>query len=152
LHAIVERLSALRSVREREDFRTLLLLTRRIHNIVPQVSELELKWLEEGWLPHPANYEQYNHPEPAARGLRDALEGRQPRIERAAAAGDYGTALLELAALAIPVSKFFDEVLVIDPEHRDDTHHRKALVDRLATLLTLYFDIRELAGQADSNR
>jgi glycyl-tRNA synthetase beta chain len=152
LHAVVERLAALRSVRDREDFRTLLLLTRRIHNIVPQVAKLELEWTEAGWLPQPANYEQYEHPEPVARDLRAALEAQQVKVERAAEAGDYATAVVELAALAAPVSKFFDDVLVIDEKSRDDTHHRKELVARLAGLLTRYFDIRELAGQADSNR
>jgi glycyl-tRNA synthetase beta chain len=152
LYAVVERLAALRSVRDREDFRTLLLLTRRIHNIVPQVSTLELGWLDEGWLPRPANYEQYDHPEPAARELREALQAQQAKVEIAANTGDYQAAIDELAALAAPVSKFFDEVLVIDEKQRDHTHHRKELVARLAGLLTRYFDIRELAGQADSNR
>jgi glycyl-tRNA synthetase beta chain len=152
LHTIVERLTALRGVRDREDFRTLLLLTRRIHNIVPQVSKLELEWVETGWLPSPANYEEYEHPEAAARDLREALRSQQPKVERAADAGDYATALSELATLAAPVGKFFDEVLVIDENQRDHTHHRKELVARLAGLLTRYFDIRELAGQADAKR
>ncbi|HEX4825518.1 MAG TPA: glycine--tRNA ligase subunit beta [Candidatus Polarisedimenticolaceae bacterium] len=152
LHAIVERLRALRSMRQSQDFATLLLLTKRIHNIVPQVAQLELKWIDEGWLPQPANYDQYTHPEPAAHALREALASQQPKIERAADAGDYETTILELAALAGPVSKFFDDVLVIDEAQRNDTHHRSQLVGRLGSLLTRYFDIRELAGQADAKR
>jgi len=139
-------------MRGSEDFGTLLRLTKRIHNIVPQVSELELKWIDEGWLPQPPHYDQYTHPEPAARELRAALSARQPLIERAAAAGDYTTTVMELAALAGPVSKFFDDVLVIDESQRNHTHHRKELVSRLGSLLTRYFDIRELAGQADAKR
>jgi glycyl-tRNA synthetase beta subunit len=149
---IVERLTALRSVRSSDDFTTLLLLTKRIHNIVPQVAALELQWVGEGWQPQPPDYEHYAHPEPAARALRDALSAQQPKIERAADAGDYTTTILELSALAGPVSKFFDDVLVIDEGRRDDTHHRSQLVGRLGSLLTRYFDIRELAGQADGKR
>jgi glycyl-tRNA synthetase beta chain len=152
LHVIVERLTALRSVRSSDDFTTLLLLTKRIHNIVPQVAALELQWVGEGWQPQPPDYEHYAHPEPAARALRDALSAQQPKIERAADAGDYTTTILELSALAGPVSKFFDDVLVIDEGRRDDTHHRSQLVGRLGSLLTRYFDIRELAGQADGKR
>jgi glycyl-tRNA synthetase beta chain len=92
------------------------------------------------------------HPEPAARALREALAAQQPKVERAAAAGDYETTILELAALAEPVTRFFDDVLVIDEDRRNDTHHRSQLVGRLGSLLTRYFDIRELAGQAESKR
>lgn len=151
-YSLVERLQALRSVRDREDFRTLLLLTKRINNIVPQVDALEARWLEDGWLPSPPSYEDYEHPEPAARALRKALFETQERVGREAESGDYSEVMSHLAALADPVARFFDEVLVIDEAGRDDTHHRKELVARLAGLLTRYFDIRELAGQADSKR
>ena len=152
LFAIVERLSALRSMRGSEDFGTLLRLTKRIHNIVPQVQALEAKWAGEGWSPEPASYDQYAHREPAAQELREALTILQPKVDGAAAAGDYETAVRELSALAHPVSKFFDDVLVIDESQRNDTHHRSQLVGRLGSLLTRYFDIRELAGQADAKR
>lgn len=151
-YSLAERLRALRSVRDREDFRTLLLLTKRINNIVPQVGTLEETWLEEGWLPSPPRYEDYEHPEPAARALRKALFETQETVGREAESGDYGEVMSRLAALADPVARFFDDVLVIDEAKRDDTHHRKELVARLAGLLTRYFDIRELAGQADSKR
>jgi glycyl-tRNA synthetase beta chain len=152
LHAIVSRLEAVRSVRSSRDFNTLLLLTKRIHNITPQVAQLERTWLADGWLPTPARYEEYSHPEPAARALKEALAAQQPKVERAASEGDYRTSILELAALAEPVSRFFDDVLVIDEAQRDDTHHRSQLVGRLGALLTRYFDIRELAGQAEGKR
>jgi glycyl-tRNA synthetase beta chain len=92
------------------------------------------------------------HPEPSARALREALATRQTRVEKAAEAGDYRAAISELSALATPVSKFFEDVLVIDETQRNDTHHRSQLVGRLGSLLTRYFDIRELAGQAEGKR
>ena len=150
LHAIVERLAALRSVRGSADFTTLLSLTKRIQNIGPQVGALKTKWFDEGWQPQPADYEQYVHPEPAAQKLRAALESQQPKVELAAGVGDYQSTIRELSALAGPVSEFFDDVLVIDEAKRTDTIYRGELVKRLGSLLTRYFDIRELAGQAES--
>ena len=152
LHDITDRLAALRTVRQSDSFRTLLLLTRRFANIRKQATELTTKWLDEGWLPEPANSDQYVHPEPAARELLDALQSHQPKVERAASTGDYQSTIAELSALAEPASKFFDDVLVIDERQRNHTYYRVELVSGLETLLTRYFDIRELAGQADAKR
>ena len=48
-----------------------------------------------------------------------------------------------------PVATFFDEVLVLDPGNPPATRYRRELLSRLRAVLTRYFDLRELAGQAD---
>ncbi|HKQ59884.1 MAG TPA: glycine--tRNA ligase subunit beta, partial [Candidatus Polarisedimenticolaceae bacterium] len=149
LPALLARLEALRGVRSRPDFRTLLELTRRIHNIVPQVEQLEAHWRAQGWRPEER---AAVHAEPAAQALGAAIDQARERVEAAADGGGYDEVVLQLCRLAEPVRRFFDDVLVIDEQDRDGTHRRKELVARLASLTTRYFDIRELAGQAVSKR
>ena len=54
-----------------------------------------------------------------------------------------------LAEFVAPVGRFFDDVLVNDSDRPDETHHRGEMLRRLGAMLTRYFDLRELAGQAD---
>ena len=50
-----------------------------------------------------------------------------------------------------PVERFFDDVLVLDPARPDATAGRARLLsEKLKPLLVSYFDLRELAGQADA--
>jgi glycyl-tRNA synthetase beta subunit len=51
-----------------------------------------------------------------------------------------------------PVSKFFDDVLVLDPNDAAATMSRCRLLAHLRSTVTRDFDIRELAGQADAKR
>jgi glycyl-tRNA synthetase beta subunit len=51
--------------------------------------------------------------------------------------------------LVEPVSRFFDNVLVVDPKDLTGTYYRHELLSKLGSLLIRYFDIRELPGEAD---
>ena len=142
------RLRALRAVRDREDFTHMVDLTKRIYNIIPQA----LAKLEEskgnGWKPA-GSYDTYEDPKPAGRRLRAELDGLADSIETRAGAREYDGVVDALAGLVEPVDRFFEDVLLIDLERPDDTYHRREMLVRLGEVLTRYFDLRELAGQAD---
>jgi glycyl-tRNA synthetase beta chain len=142
------RLEAVRAVRERADFARLVELTKRIFNIVPKIAE-GARARGDGWQPKPERYEEFVDPDAAGRELRERLERSGPAVERQAQAKQYGGVIDSLADFVEPVARFFDQVLVNDPERLDETHHRGEMLRRLGAMLTRYFDIRELAGQAD---
>lgn len=68
--------------------------------------------------------------EPAERALGEALDAVRPGMEAALARGDYADAMTRTAALAEPVDRFFDEVMVM----HEDAGLR---ANRLALLATL---------------
>jgi glycyl-tRNA synthetase beta subunit len=68
---------------------------------------------------------------------------------RAATGRAYDDVVQILATFIEPVERFFQEVLVIDESAPGATQERYALLERLRGVLTRYFDIRELAGQAE---
>jgi glycyl-tRNA synthetase beta subunit len=61
---------------------------------------------------------------------------------------EYAGIVQNLASFVDPVECFFTDVLVIDSDNPGATRRRYELLSRLKQLLTKYFDIRELAGQA----
>lgn len=123
-------------------------LTKRIRNIVPQVSKLELQWIEEDWLP-PPHFDQFVDPKGEVQSLKQAYSVTNTRVQELASAGRYDEVVDELASLSNPVKDFFDKVLAVDPENRELTWHRGELLGRLRDLLTRYFDITHLAGEAE---
>ena len=149
LHDVMTRVRALGTVREREDFDRLVELTKRIYNIIPKAKADVLDKQDSGWLPGPEHYSEYDDPESSGRELRSLIETLAPAIDERAKSHAYDQVIDSLAEFVEPVDRFFRDVLVIDPEHPDDTYHRREMLVRLGGVLTRFFDIRQLAGQAD---
>jgi glycyl-tRNA synthetase beta subunit len=140
---VLRRLDAVKTVRRRDDFARLVELTKRVDNILTQGAAYV--GAAEGATVEPSHVEV----EEAAIGLSRLLDERDVVITSAAEARDYASVIDLLASFVSPVARFFDEVLVLDTEKIPRTRARLALLSRLRTVLTRYFDIRELAGQAD---
>jgi glycyl-tRNA synthetase beta chain len=143
------RLDAVRRVRERPDFAHLVDLTKRIYNIIPQTSDQVLAKLDDDWAPTPDNYEAFDEPKEAGRALRGLIAELGPSIQAKAGSKRYDEVIDLLARFVDPVERFFEDVLVIDSKQPDETYHRREMLVRLGGVLTRYFDIRELAGDAE---
>jgi glycyl-tRNA synthetase beta chain len=139
---VVARLEAIRTVRDRDDFRHLVKLTERANNIVTKNEELVEKLDSSG-------RDAYTETEAAAVTLCEMVHRQKPRMAVQADKARYDDIVESLSAFIEPVERFFDDVLVIDEGRPDATSHRYAVVSELRDLLTRYFDIRELAGQAE---
>jgi glycyl-tRNA synthetase beta chain len=136
------RLLAVRAQRESAELRLLAELTKRIVNIGPQAARMIEGW--KPWTPAAG----YADPVPAAAELRSRLDEVAAAVDGLAARGDYQAVVARLSSLAQPVARFFEDVLVLDPEDRDATHARAGLLDRLRSLLTSSFDLTQLGGEA----
>ena len=141
LHDVAARVDALRPVRQRDDFAHLVDLTKRVDNIL--VKNFGLAASPAG---APDGYEEQDE---AALALDGLIEGRTASIDASSERGRYGDVIEVLAEFIEPVERFFADVLVIDRERPEATRHRYGLLERLRSLLTRHFDIRELAGQAE---
>jgi glycyl-tRNA synthetase beta chain len=144
---IVVRLEFLRSARAHSEFGRLVDLTRRVDNICAQANAAILKALDSGF--QPARFEE---PEQAARELEMFHAKTAPRIREASEAHDFTTVVSSLTTYVDPIARYFDKVLVLDPTNIDATVARTNLLEQVKSTLTLDFDIRELAGQADIKR
>jgi glycyl-tRNA synthetase beta chain len=136
---ILARLEVVRTLRGRADFAKLVELTKRVDNILAHAPE--------GSTP-----KDFAETHDSAIALQHVHGGVKPRILSAAAANDFPAVLTQLSLLVAPVATFFDDVLVLDPKNPDATRSRCALLASVRDTVTRDFDIRELAGQADSNR
>jgi glycyl-tRNA synthetase beta chain len=136
---ILARLDVVRTLRGRADFAKLVELTKRVDNILAHAPE--------GSTP-----KDFAETHDSAIALQNAHGGVKPLILSAAAANDFPAVLTQLSRLVAPVATFFDDVLVLDPKNPDATRSRCALLASVRDTVTRDFDIRELAGQADSNR
>ncbi|MBZ5640239.1 MAG: glycine--tRNA ligase subunit beta [Acidobacteriia bacterium] len=141
---VLARFDAVRTVRDRSDFRRLVELTKRTWNITKQTSHLVLDAGSRGWTPGPRGPW-----DPAAEALEERLGSACATIEEAADGRRYTDVLDQLAQFVQPVSRFFDQVLVVDAEDLTGTYYRHELLSKLGALLIRYFDIRELPGEAD---
>lgn len=81
--------------------------------------------------------------EAAEVALSNELDNRLPDFDAALCAQEYGKALEILAELRAPVDRFFDEVLVMDPD-ADLRARRLALLARLREAFLRIADIGEL--------
>ncbi len=141
---VAARLEAIRKVRGRADFEHLVDLTKRVDNILSKgAAEIDRA------LSGAADVAGYLEREPAALRLESLVEECAPLMRLGSERKRYSEVVDLISRFIHPVERFFDEVLVIDPGHSEATHHRCELLGRLRTLLVSYFDIRELAGQAD---
>jgi glycyl-tRNA synthetase beta chain len=136
------RLDAVKGVRDREDFRHLVELTKRVANIQRKNGELLEQALAAGDVEH-------DDPEPAVADIEKLIREAGPAIDRKAGDGDYPAVIDSLAGFVGPVDTFFDKALVIDPEQPETTAHRLRVLARLRAVLTDHFDISELSGEAD---
>lgn len=140
---IEERLEALRAVRQRADFDRLVELTRRVENIRSKADGDFLRRTESV----SGSHDYRERAAPAVR-LRALLGEVGPAIERASREGDYVRVASLLAQFVEPVEAFFQQVLVLDPDDLDATRHRLGLMSKLHEVLTRYFDLTELPGEA----
>ena len=86
--------------------------------------------------------------EPAEASLVESLDAARPDIDASLAAGDYAAAMTRTAALAEPVDRFFDEVMVMD-EDASLRANRLALLAALADLANRTADLSRLAPGED---
>lgn len=140
---IEARLAALRAVRERTDFDRLVELTRRVENIRSKADSELLQRVES--VRGPGSYRERA---PAAVRLEELLGEARPEIEGAACEGDYVRVAAVLARFVQPVEAFFRDVLVLDPGDLDATRARLTLLSNVHEVLTRYFDLTELPGEA----
>jgi glycyl-tRNA synthetase beta chain len=143
LHDFMARLRAIRTVRSRTDFERLVDLTKRVDNILVQARERVLAALEQG-----VSADGYDEPQDAAVQLWRLVEARSEVMGGLETEHRYEAVVDMLAEFVKPVEQFFVDVLVIDPDNPSAMVSRLELMQRLRTLLTRCFDIRELAGQA----
>jgi glycyl-tRNA synthetase beta chain len=136
---ILSRLAVVQTLRGRSDFARLVELTKRVDNILANAPEGSA----------PSGHRESHATAIALQQAHDALS---PRILAASTANDFPAVIDHLSGLVAPVAKFFDDVLVLDTANPDATLSRCALLAQVRSTVTRDFDIRELAGQADTNR
>ena len=138
IHEIASRLDAIRRVRSRADFDLLVDLTKRVDNILTKNAD-KLGAAVDG----------FTDGEPAAVELASHADEIGPRIRQAAEEKRFDDIVDALAGFVAPVERFFDKVLVIDPDQPAATAARGQLLTRLRDVLIADYDIRELAGEAE---
>jgi glycyl-tRNA synthetase beta chain len=136
---ILARLTVVQTLRGRSDFAQLVELTKRVDNILANA-------------PKGSAPSGHRESHATALALQQAHDALRPRILAASAANDFPAVIDHLSGLVAPVAKFFDDVLVLDPANPGATLSRCALLAEVRSTVTRDFDIRELAGQADTNR
>jgi glycyl-tRNA synthetase beta chain len=142
------RLEALRRVRHREDFRHLVKLTERVDNILTKNTATIREIAAAG----AGTAERAGEPDAAAeRELVRLVAEHAPAMQAAAERGRYDDVVEDLSRFIEPVERFFDECLVVDPAQPAATRRRLDLLVQLNRLFTRYFDIRELAGDAEES-
>jgi len=142
---ILARLSFLKTIRGNANFARLVELTKRVDNICGQVRAVILGG--SGFEPG-----AYSEPDASVLALSEFHERMSTRIQAASRAHDFGTVVSSLSTYVEPIAAVFDNALVLDRDNMTATYHRYDLLDKVRTTLTADFDIRELAGQADTKR
>jgi len=136
---ILARLAIVATLRGRSDFAKLVELTKRVDNILAAAIA-------------PAATDGYAEDHATALALARAHDALAPQILSSSAANDFPAVIDRLSELVVPVAKFFDDVLVLDPQNPAATRWRCELLAKVRSTVTRDFDIRELAGQAGSTR
>jgi glycyl-tRNA synthetase beta chain len=129
----VARAEAVTAVRSSEDFAAVSAAFKRMKNILAQAEEKgELK----DSVPHAGTLH------PAEVDLADAAEETRNTVSDRIAVGEYVAALQAIAALRPHVDRFFDEVMVFDP----NPHIRRT---RLNMLSAIVGDFRRIADLSE---
>jgi glycyl-tRNA synthetase beta chain len=144
LHDVVGRLEALQQVRGRDDFRNLVKLTQRVHNIISKEQEKI-----DAIRTRAVNPAGYRETEAAADLLARMVAELGPLMAERSENKAYREVVELISRFIEPVERFFDDVLVVDERNPEATSRRYDLLIELKNLLTRYFDIREMAGQAE---
>ncbi|MBF0425527.1 MAG: glycine--tRNA ligase subunit beta [Magnetococcales bacterium] len=109
LFDIVQRVQALKTFKERPSYTALVAANKRIVNILRQCDPQSTHAVlanDTGSVTLGNSAEQ---------GLREAVENLESVVATHATQGDYHAALDVLAGLREPVDRFFDDILVMDP-------------------------------------
>jgi glycyl-tRNA synthetase beta chain len=130
---LFQRVRALAAFRESDDFLALAGASKRVRNILAQAAE-------RGDAIEPAQHDgRLGEPEELA--LRDEVARVEQELADLGDPPDYRAALARLAATRRVVDRFFDEVLVMDP----DDERRGARLGLLARLNQLAQDVVDLS-------
>jgi glycyl-tRNA synthetase beta chain len=134
LYDAFRRAEALNGIRGLPDFEALSLSYRRVKNILA------------GQSPVPLEEERLVTDEERAllRGLRDVEASAGPCL----AAGDYASALRRMSTLRSPLDRFFEKVLVMDPDART-RGNRLALLERISSLFSQVGDLAEMVLEGE---
>ena len=129
------RVEALHGIRGHSDFEALSLSYRRVKNILtgqepPVLQEAALSAQEE-------------------KALLAALSGVEEKSAPLLSAGDYGAALRVMASLRSPLDRFFDKVLVMDPDPGIRAS-RLALLKRISLLFLRVGDFAEMVLEGEN--
>jgi len=143
LGEIVARLEVVKTLRGSPDFARLVELTKRVDNILAKQPEV-VDVARQGEVGMKRGESQ-----PTALELERLHDELAPAIRRASESSDYSTVIELLGRFVDPVAKFFDDVLVLDPNDPGTTYRRCDLLEKVRGTITQDFDIRELAGQAE---
>jgi glycyl-tRNA synthetase beta subunit len=138
------RLEAIKQVRGREDFRHLVKLTERVDNILTKNADTIEQIVERA----AGRSGPQDAPESEAR-LMKMVDQYAPVMGTNAEQKCYDEIVQILAEFIDPVELFFTDCLVIDASQPETTRRRYELLLELNQLFTKYFDIRELAGEAE---
>lgn len=136
------RLLAVRGQRGSAELLLLAELTKRIANIGPQARKMISEWTD--FVPEA----EWKDPVPSGARLADEVSAASVEVAALARADDYPAVVARLSALTPAVARFFEDVLVLDARDRNATHYRASLLGHLRSLLTSYFDLTQLAGEA----
>lgn len=135
---VLERARALEAFRHGDHAAALAAANKRIANLLRQAEAATEAG--EGADPTPDDAG-------AETDLARALDGALPEFDAALAEYDFARALTVLAGLRIPVDRFFDEILVMDPDPRLRAR-RLGLLARLRETFLRVADIGELQSPA----
>jgi glycyl-tRNA synthetase beta chain len=125
-----ERIAALTALRQREGFSPLATAFKRVVNISRDSHSREVD---------PALFR-----EDAEKELNTGFLGVEKRVDRLFRTRRYQDVLVELGQLKEPVDRFFDRVLVMDPD-KDVRNNRLALLGRIADLFSKIADFSKIS-------
>jgi glycyl-tRNA synthetase beta chain len=140
---LVNRAAGMSGFRTSADFLALALAAKRARNILAQAAERGEKI--------PAEPDHGVLVLPAERTLVEEMTGAAEKVNSACARKAYSAALFVLAALRPAVDRFFDEVLVMDPDP-GKRGARLALVSALHELTHRVVDMSEIVVEGAERR
>ena len=132
---VVERARALDGIKGQADFESLSLSYRRVRNIL---ADARVEALGEEKLATPEE-----------RALLEAVKDCERRCAPLWEKRDYGAALAVLAGLRAPLDRFFEKVLVMDPDP-EIRRKRLALLRRISLLLSRVGDFAEMVLEGET--
>jgi glycyl-tRNA synthetase beta chain len=136
------RARALNALRGQDDFLAVAAAAKRVRNILSQARE-------RGAAVDAPPCDEKLIAAGAESSLRAAMESASARVSEAAARADHERALSAIASLRPAVDRFFEEVLVMDPDEKIRAN-RLALLADLARLLSREADFAEIVVEGET--